>query len=151
MCSPSWTLLPPPSPYHPSGSSQCTSLKHPVSCIEPFILIKRYQGNMVFWVRQYYKISKERSKEILRSFKRKMHFSPENLLPLVTWFISFNLNIPKYPTEWTKSQRNLVKLYYFLGLWAITLLLNVCLVHRPSGWASTELLSPNLHFNTSCV
>ena len=25
MCSPCWTLLPPPSPYHPSGSSQCTS------------------------------------------------------------------------------------------------------------------------------
>ena len=35
MCSPSWMLLPPPSPYHPSGSSQCTSPKHPVSCIEP--------------------------------------------------------------------------------------------------------------------
>ena len=35
MCYPSWTLLPPPSPYHPSGSSQCTSPKHPVSCIEP--------------------------------------------------------------------------------------------------------------------
>ena len=34
-CSPSWTLLPPPSPYHPSGSSQCTSPKHPVSCIKP--------------------------------------------------------------------------------------------------------------------
>jgi len=34
MCSPSWTLLPPPSPYHPSGSSQCTSPKHPVSCIK---------------------------------------------------------------------------------------------------------------------
>ena len=34
-CSASWTLLPPPSPYHPSGSSQCTSPKHPVSCIEP--------------------------------------------------------------------------------------------------------------------
>ena len=31
MCSPSCTLLPPPS----SGSSQCTSPKHPVSCIEP--------------------------------------------------------------------------------------------------------------------
>ena len=28
MCSPSWTLLPPPSPFHPSGSSQCTSPKH---------------------------------------------------------------------------------------------------------------------------
>ena len=35
LCSSSWTLLPPPSPYHPSGSSQCTSPKHPVSCIEP--------------------------------------------------------------------------------------------------------------------
>ena len=35
MCFPSWTLLPPPSPYHPSGSSQCTSPKHPVLCIEP--------------------------------------------------------------------------------------------------------------------
>ena len=34
MCSPSWTLLPPPSPFHPSGSSQCTSPKHPVSCIK---------------------------------------------------------------------------------------------------------------------
>ena len=35
MCSPSWTRLPPPTPFHPSGSSQCTSPKHPVSCIEP--------------------------------------------------------------------------------------------------------------------
>ena len=35
LCSPSWTLLPPPSPYPPSGSSQCTSPKHLVSCIEP--------------------------------------------------------------------------------------------------------------------
>jgi len=35
LCSLSWTLLPPPSPYPPSGSSQCTSPKHPVSCIEP--------------------------------------------------------------------------------------------------------------------
>ena len=33
-CSPSWAPLPPPSLYHPSGSSQCTSPKQPVSCIE---------------------------------------------------------------------------------------------------------------------
>ena len=31
--------LPPPSPYNPSGSSQCRSLKHPVSCIEPGLAI----------------------------------------------------------------------------------------------------------------
>jgi len=39
MCSLSWTPLPPPSPSHPSGSSQCTSPEHPVSCIEPGLAI----------------------------------------------------------------------------------------------------------------
>ena len=40
MCSPSWIPLPPtPPPYHPSGSSQCTSPKHPVFCIEPGLAI----------------------------------------------------------------------------------------------------------------
>ena len=39
MCSPSWTSLPSPSPFHPSGSSQCTSPEHPVSCIEPGLVI----------------------------------------------------------------------------------------------------------------
>ena len=39
MCSPPWTRLPPPSLYHPSGSSQCTSPKHPVSCIERGLVI----------------------------------------------------------------------------------------------------------------
>ena len=38
-CSPSWTSLPHPSPYHPSGSSQCTSPKLPVSCIKPGLVI----------------------------------------------------------------------------------------------------------------
>ena len=31
--------LSPPSPSHPSGSSQCTSPEHPVSCIEPGLAI----------------------------------------------------------------------------------------------------------------
>ena len=39
MCSSSWTPLPTPSPSHPSGSSQCTSPEHPVSCIEPGLAI----------------------------------------------------------------------------------------------------------------
>ena len=39
MCSPSWTLLPLPSPSHPSGSSQCTSPEHPVSCIQSGLAI----------------------------------------------------------------------------------------------------------------
>ena len=37
MCSPS--PLSPPSPSHPSGSSQCTSPEHPVSCIKPGVVI----------------------------------------------------------------------------------------------------------------
>ena len=38
-CSPSWTPLLPPSPYHPSGSFQCTRPEHPVSYIEPGLAI----------------------------------------------------------------------------------------------------------------
>ena len=38
-CSPFQVPLPPPSPYHPSGSNQCTSPKHHVSCIKPGLAI----------------------------------------------------------------------------------------------------------------
>jgi len=48
ICSPSWTLLPPPSPYHPSGSSQCTSPKHPVSCIEPSSRVPEVNRSLPF-------------------------------------------------------------------------------------------------------
>ena len=46
MCSPSWTPLPPPSPSNPSGSSQCTSPEHPVSCIEPGLVIHFTYDNL---------------------------------------------------------------------------------------------------------
>ena len=46
MCSPSWAPLPPPSPSHPSGSSQCTSPEHPVSCIEPGLAIRFTYDNL---------------------------------------------------------------------------------------------------------
>ena len=36
--------LPPPSPYHPSGSSQCTSPKLPVSCFERGLAIRFLYG-----------------------------------------------------------------------------------------------------------
>ena len=39
-CSQSWTSLLLPSPYHTSGSSQYTSPKHPVSCIDPRLVIR---------------------------------------------------------------------------------------------------------------
>ena len=40
MSSQSWNPLPPSTPYHLSGSSLCTSPKHPVSCIEPGLAIR---------------------------------------------------------------------------------------------------------------
>ena len=40
MSSQPWTPLPPPSPYYPSWLSQCTSPKHPVSCIKPRLVIQ---------------------------------------------------------------------------------------------------------------
>ena len=46
ICSPFWNPLPPPSPSHPSGSSQCTSPKHPVSCIEPGLVIHFTYDNL---------------------------------------------------------------------------------------------------------
>ena len=46
MCSPSWTPLLPPSPSHPTGSSQCTSPEHPVLCIEPGLAIHFTYDNL---------------------------------------------------------------------------------------------------------
>ena len=40
MCSQYWNPPPTSLPYHLSGSSQCTSPKHPVSCIEPRLVIR---------------------------------------------------------------------------------------------------------------
>ena len=40
MSSQSWTPLPPPIPYHLSGSFSCTSPKHPVSCIKHRLVIR---------------------------------------------------------------------------------------------------------------
>ena len=42
----SQTSLPPPSPSLPSGSSQCISPKHPVSCMEPVLAIPFTYDNL---------------------------------------------------------------------------------------------------------
>ena len=40
LSSQTWIPLPPPTPYHLSGSSPCTSPKHPVSCIKHRLAIR---------------------------------------------------------------------------------------------------------------
>ena len=42
----SWIPLPLPTPYHLSGSSLCTSPKHPVSCIEHRLVIRFLHGSI---------------------------------------------------------------------------------------------------------
>ena len=46
MCSQSCIPLPLPSPYHLSGSFQCTSPKHPASCIEHRLAIRFLHDNI---------------------------------------------------------------------------------------------------------
>ena len=46
MSSQTWTPLPPPTPYHLSGSFLCTSPKHPVSCIEHRLAIRFLHDSM---------------------------------------------------------------------------------------------------------
>ena len=48
MSSQSWTPLPPPTPYHLSGSSPCTSPKHLVSCIEHRLAIRFLPDSICF-------------------------------------------------------------------------------------------------------
>ena len=56
-CSQSSTPLPPLSPFHPSGSSQCTSPEHPVSCIEPGLaIILSYVSHMIIYMFQCYSL-----------------------------------------------------------------------------------------------
>ena len=43
---PSQNTLPPPSPSHLSGSSQCSGPEHPFSCIEPGLMIYFTYGNI---------------------------------------------------------------------------------------------------------
>ena len=46
MCPPSQSPLPPGSPSHPSGLSQCTGFECPVSCIELGLVIYFTYGNI---------------------------------------------------------------------------------------------------------
>ena len=74
-CSPSWIPLPPPSPSHPSGSSQCTSPKHPVSCIEPGLAIHFLYYIIHVSMPFSQIIHPSLSHRVQKSFVNKMHWS----------------------------------------------------------------------------
>ena len=70
-CSQSWTPLPPPSAYHSSGSSQCTSPKHPVSCIKPGLNLSSVPEDMLMcavWYQSYKEHTSSSSSKTLSPF-----------------------------------------------------------------------------------
>ena len=90
MCSLSSTPLPPPFPYHPSGSSQCTSPKHPVSCIAPGLAI-RFIYEIIHVLLKFSQINPPSPTDsLLFNMLSKIVITllPRNKLPLISWLQS---------------------------------------------------------------
>ena len=79
MCSPSWTPLPPPSPSHLSGSTQCTSPEHPVSCIKPGLAIYLTYDNIHVSMLFSQIIPSLSSQTESRAKELNRHFSKEDI------------------------------------------------------------------------
>ena len=78
-CFPSWTPLPPPSPSHLSGSSQCTSPEHPVSCIKPGLVIYLTYDNIHVSMLFSQIIPSLSSQTESRAKELNRHFSKEDI------------------------------------------------------------------------
>ena len=94
LCSPSWTLLPPPSPYHPSGSSQCTSSKHPVSCIKP--------GLVTHFIHDIYMFQCHSPKSPHPSLSHRVHKTD---LLFKHWFSQLSRSVMSY-SLWPHEQQH---------------------------------------------
>ena len=65
-CPPFWTPLPPPSPFHPSGSSQCTGPEHPVYALN---LEWRSISHMIIYMFKCYSFKSSHSRLLPQSPK----------------------------------------------------------------------------------
>ena len=99
--SPSWTLHPPPSSYHPSGSSQCTSPKHPVSCIKPG-LVTRFIYDII---------------HVSMPFSQIIPPSPSPTESKRLFYTSVSLFLKMGSTEWSKPERKTPIQYTNAYIW----------------------------------
>ena len=118
MHSPSWTLLPPPSLYHPSGLSQCTSPKHPISCIEP--------GLATCFIYDIIHVSMPFSQIIPPSSsptesKRLFYMSMSLLLSRIHGYNLFFCSLIPFSQKW-----RLPVCYYYLFMLPCILKVNIC-------------------------
>ena len=80
-----------PSPYHPSGSSQCTSPEHPVSCIEPGLAI-RFTYDIIRVSMPFFQIIPPSPSPT--ESKRLFYTSVSLLLSCIHGYITIFLNFP---------------------------------------------------------
>ena len=96
-CSPSWIPLTSPSPYHPSGSSQCTSPEHPVSCIEPGLEIcftyDIIHVSMPFSQIFFHPFGFKSVKNLIKSYVNSIYFSFCPIWQFLPLFNPFMFNI----------------------------------------------------------
>ena len=153
VSSQSWTPLPPLSPYHPSGSPQCTSPKHSVSCIEPGLAI-HFTYDMIHVLMPFPKSMDDfgaKENKVCHCF----HCSPSichevmgsDAMILVFWMLSFKptFSLSSFtfiPRLFSSSSLSAIRVassaYLRLLIFLLAILIPGCsgLVHwdNPEGW-----------------